>query len=84
LCAGVAATLGQRRQRRRGRRPRFRREREKIEGTWPVFYLRLNSYMAPCIYSSGGPSLQAIKTNLDLTYDGGGATVLFTSGLVWA
>jgi hypothetical protein len=70
------AALGQRRERHRGRRPRLRREREKIEGTWHVPCLRLNGYMAPYIYSPGGLSLQAIKNDLDLTNgDGGSATV---------
>jgi hypothetical protein len=67
LGAGAAAALGQRRERRRGRRARLRREMEKIEGTWPVPYLRLNGYMARCIYSPGGLSLQAIENDLDLT-----------------
>jgi hypothetical protein len=72
LGVGSVAALGQRRERHRGRRPRLRREREKIEGTWPVPCLRLNGYMAPCIYSPGRLSLQAIKTDLNLTYGGGG------------
>jgi hypothetical protein len=42
---------GQRRKRRRGRRPRLRRERKKIEDTWPVPCLKLKGYIAPCIYS---------------------------------
>jgi hypothetical protein len=74
LGVGAAAALGQRRERRKGRRPRLRKKREKIEGTWPVPCLRLNGYMAPCIYSPRGLSLQAIETDLDLTY-GGGTTV---------
>jgi hypothetical protein len=61
--------LGQRRERGIGRRPSLRREREKIQGTWPVPCLKLNDYMAHCIYSSEGLSLQATETDLDLTYD---------------